>query len=900
VRPAVAALAALVMFGLAPATARAQGTPETGTVTGKVTDQNGAAVGNAQVYIVTPAIGTQSLTSGVYTLQRVPAGTHTVHVRMLGFRPDSTSVSVTAGGTATADFTLNRDPLQLQTLVVTGTQTPRINLDASVAVTSLTPTDIDRAAPRSTTEVLRYVPGFTRVESSGGEVNENISMRGILGVEYVMFMEDGMPVFPTMHTFFMNADNLFRMDENIQRMEVVRGGASALFGSNTPGASINFINKTGGDHLAGTMRASGATQGLARYDLNVNGPLGQDWHFNVGGFYRYDHGVRDPGFPGIRGGQVKASVTRDLHNGYVRITGKVINDRNQFILDLPFVNASDPQYVAGFGNYGSFNTNEALDLKVPIPTGDLTLPLDNGLRTQAGWLTADVGFDLEREWHLQNTAQVMQNNQEWNALVPSSAMSVADFVSLPKGQAGLELPAGSTVALTYTNHFAADTAGALGAPFDTPNGLVAPGQLIHVSKPISAFQDQAQVRKTFGPHTVSAGVYFANYTQDNHWFFTQVLTDVRDNPRFLDAVVTTPGGTPTPITKNGFLNQLSGYTNGSGQTSVFSGVLGGEIQLTPKLRADLGGRVEYDDFVQSSENTSTFDLDNDPTTTFNNETFGNNSFRHFSKGLTDWAASLGLNYVLTDQFSLYASGSRGYKMPALDEFLNAQAEAQVDLFESRQVQSIEGGIKGSIPHLGFTVNGFFTNLKNIVSQGLVIDSITGGSTWIVTTSPENRSYGAEVELVASPIDNMQIFGNTTILKAELGTGAGADIGSRINGVPTSLANVAATYNIPRSGLQLKGDWHWVDSRPVDQTLGISLPAYSYFNFGASYALPNTGTRIMVDLLNAFQGKGLEEGNPRLLSTGGNPIFLARPILPRRFMVSVSYDFGGQPGAQQSQ
>ena len=51
--------------------------------------------------------------------------------------------------------------------------------------------------------MLRYVPGFTRVESSGGEVNENITMRGILGVEYVMFMEDGMPVFPTMHTFFM-------------------------------------------------------------------------------------------------------------------------------------------------------------------------------------------------------------------------------------------------------------------------------------------------------------------------------------------------------------------------------------------------------------------------------------------------------------------------------------------------------------------------------------------------------------------------------------------------------------------------------------------------------------------------------------------------------------------------
>ncbi len=103
--------------------------------------------------------------------------------------------------------------------------------------------------------MLRYVPGFTRVESSGGEVNQNISMRGILGMEYVAFLEDGLPVFPTMHTFFMNADNLFRFDENIERLEVVRGGSLGRCSVPTrPGAIVNFINKTGGTEFAGTMR----------------------------------------------------------------------------------------------------------------------------------------------------------------------------------------------------------------------------------------------------------------------------------------------------------------------------------------------------------------------------------------------------------------------------------------------------------------------------------------------------------------------------------------------------------------------------------------------------------------------------------------------------------------------
>ena len=874
-----------------PSLAVAQGTAQTGSIGGKVVDDKGAPVAGAQIGVQGTTAGAQTGSSGEYVIDRVPAGAQTVRVRMVGFKPDSASVTVTEGQRLSQDFTLQRNPLQLQTLVVTGTQTPRMNLDASVAVTSLTAQDLQRAVPRSTTEALRYVPGFTRVESSGGEVNENYSIRGILGVEYVNFLEDGLPVFPTMHTFFMNADNLFRIDENVERMEVVRGGASALFGSNTPGAMINLINKSGGDRFEGTLRATGATEGLARFDLNANGPLGDAWRFNVGGFYRYDHGVRDPGFPGTRGGQFKGSVTRLLSNGYIRLSAKVIDDRNQFILDLPFVNPNDPQYVAGFGNYGSFNSPEALNLRVPIPTGDLSLPLDNGLRTQAQWYTADIGFDPTKEWHIQNTAQWMQNQQEWNALVPSTAVPASDFATASKGQGGLGLPAGTTLSLTYTNLF--DVTGTIHQPFSTANGLVAPGQLIHVGKPLSAFQDQIQVRRTFGRHTLSLGTYFANYTQDNHWYFTQVLTDVGNQTHFLDAVVTPPGGTPDSVTRNGFINQLSGYVNGSGQTSVISGVLGGEIQLTDKLRADLGVRGEYDKFVQSSENTSTFDLDGDSTTTFNNETFGNGSFRHFDRGISDWSASVGLNYTLRPNISLYAAGARGFKMPALDEFLNATAVQQVDLFESKEVQSIEGGVKGSLGPLGFTVGGFWTKLKNVVSQGLVIDSLTGASSWIIVPSPENKSYGTEIELVATPTEGLQLLGSATILKAELGTGAGADIGSRIAGVPTSIANAAAVYSV--RGAQFKADWHWVDRRPVDVNAGVSLPAYSYFNFGVGYAVPGTGTTINADLLNAFQGKGLEEGNPRLVTTG--PVFLARPILPRRFQVSVSYDLGSAGAAE---
>src|SRR3989440_8304083 len=330
------AVAALGVVGLgAPVRASGQG----GSVAGKVTDERGAALASAQITLDQSGKGAVSAADGNYLIEAVPAGAHTLRVRLIGYRSQTASVTVSGSQRATHNFTLASDPLNLEAVVVTGTATPRTKLETSNATTVLSAADLVQAAPRSNTEALRYVPGFTRVESSGGEVNENYEMRGILGIEYIMFLEDGMPVFPTMHTFFMNADNLFRVDQNIERMEVVRGAGSALFGSNTPGAIINLINHAGGPEVDGSMMAYGGTGGLARYDFNVNGPIGPDWRFNAGGFYRYNRGTRDPGYPGTTGGQFKGSVTRNFTNGFFRTALKIIDDRNQFILPLPFLYA---------------------------------------------------------------------------------------------------------------------------------------------------------------------------------------------------------------------------------------------------------------------------------------------------------------------------------------------------------------------------------------------------------------------------------------------------------------------------------------------------------------------------------------------------------------------------------
>jgi hypothetical protein len=168
----------------------------------------------------------------------------------------------------------------------------------------------------------------------------------------------------------------------------------------------------------------------------------------------------------------------------------------------------------------------------------------------------------------------------------------------------------------------------------------------------------------------------------------------------------------------------------------------------------------------------------------------------------------------------------------------------------------------------------------------VLDPVTGRTTWVVLTSPENISYGAEIEASALVPGGLRLLCTATILKAELGSGAGSDIGSWLNGVPPVIGNLSATYT--RGGITLLSDVHYVGHRFSDVSSGTKLQAYTYANFGAAYRFPTTPTTISFDVLNATQSIGLEEGNPRL--SGARPVFFARPLLPRRVTVALRQSF----------
>lgn len=742
---------------------------------------------------------------------------------------------------------------------------------------------------RSTTEYLRRVPGFTRVESSGGEVNQNLSVRGLLSVQNVSIQEDGMMVFPSMDILFMNADNLIRPDENLQEIEVLVGGTTPIFGASTAGATVNLLNKTGGSELHGVWKGTAGTSGLGRVDMNMNGPLSDDWRFNIGGFYRYDHGVRDPGYPGTRGGQLKASVTRILSNGFFRLSIKHIDDKNLFILPLPFQNPDDPDYVEGCSDTGSFYSEEGIT-EIPLPTGkDLRMQLDDGIHTKATFLTSQFNFKFGNDWQFENMSQVMSVDHNWNALVPLELLNANEYANHVIDSYIDEklVPRGTTYQLLFTNHF--DAAGNK-LPFDTANGLLAEALMVHVEKPVSDFSNLLTLKKFFGPHNFSLGTYFAYCEQGTTLYFMRNLTDVRDNPRFLDLVLIQPDGSTVDVTKNGFNHFIDQSLKGRGNNTLIAFFATDEFKLSERLRIDLGFRYELANYFQVVENTTEIDLDHDERTLYDIETWGDRTFRQFNFNIDDIAYSTGVNYqIRPNQLAIYGSFTHGFKLPALDQFLLEANEEFIKLIKPYTTNMFETGIKYSGPYVGFAGDFFYGRVYNQIGRDSLPDPVTHEHVFFSFPIPDNSGWGFEFEVFTKPTKQIELRSSATLVKIdvpEVNQG-----GQFYDGFTPAVLDFEGSYIIHQN-IRLMFDWHYVGERFSDSDLTVRLPNFSYINLSASYKFQKPGFSITSRILNLTQSKGLEEGNPRLDPTLGalGNVFLARPILPRRITVEARHEF----------
>jgi iron complex outermembrane recepter protein len=262
-----------------------------GSIRGSVKDSSGTALANASVTVEGLNLRATSGAQGDYELRGVPAGAQTVRVRLIGFLPASAQVTVTGGSVSRQDFTLGRNPVQLAPIdVVVGSRARHTAAEElAVPVDVYTAQDIQEQGTTETSQVLAALspsvnfPHQTVTDAT--DIVRPFTLRG-LSPDHTLVLVNGWRRHQTalLNTFPLGSPaGSSGVDLNaipasaIDRIEVLRDGASSQYGSDAIAGVVNivmkegqftpFVNTSGGRYFTGKYADDGTT-------ADVNGGVG--------------------------------------------------------------------------------------------------------------------------------------------------------------------------------------------------------------------------------------------------------------------------------------------------------------------------------------------------------------------------------------------------------------------------------------------------------------------------------------------------------------------------------------------------------------------------------------------------------------------------------------------------
>lgn len=220
-----------------------------GNLQGTVITEKGAALAGATIRLEPDHHLKQSDTKGAFSFSGLYEGTYTLYVSNVGYITDTQEVAIKAGTATTLSVSLHPGISDMQEVIVTGnlkSYTPdnllNIQQSSVMPVTVITRETIERMGSRRLDELLKEQTGLAVVNDiSGGARATGIQLQGFSS-EYVMILIDGQPMVGRNSGNF----DLSRISiTNIERIEIIKGASSCLFGSEALGGAINIVTRYG-------------------------------------------------------------------------------------------------------------------------------------------------------------------------------------------------------------------------------------------------------------------------------------------------------------------------------------------------------------------------------------------------------------------------------------------------------------------------------------------------------------------------------------------------------------------------------------------------------------------------------------------------------------------------------
>jgi len=229
----------------------------------------------ATISIKGTTIGTATDETGHYQLINLPVGTHTITAQSLGYKPKEEEITIIAGETIEIKFELEPDIMGLEEVVITGDRNETNRSESSTIVNTITPKLFAITQSVTLSEGLNFCPGLRTENNCQNCGFTQVRMNGMEG-PYSQILINSRPIFSGLTGVY----GLELIPSSmIKRVEVVRGGGSALYGSNAIAGTINLILK---DPINNTYEF-GVNSGLTGIGMENSGNPAQDFsvYFNT-------------------------------------------------------------------------------------------------------------------------------------------------------------------------------------------------------------------------------------------------------------------------------------------------------------------------------------------------------------------------------------------------------------------------------------------------------------------------------------------------------------------------------------------------------------------------------------------------------------------------------------------
>ncbi len=782
-------------------------------------------------------------------------------------------------------------------IVVTGviSSAGQNKIDTSISVSSLDSDAIADSNPTNLAEIFRQLPGI-RSESSSGGGNSNINVRGIPistgGAKFLSMQEDGLPILLFGDHLFAPADGFYKSDSTLARVESVRGGTASTLTTNGPGGIINLIGKTGKTGGGSVAFGIGVDHKDYRVDAEYGANLADDLYFHVGGHFQQGGDYRDSGYNPVSGGQVRLSLTKEFDAGYVRLTGKVIDKKEQAYFPQLVSRTGDATSGVVGTSLGSFDAaNHSLYSNLTrnglaVNGRNQLEPYDvaDGLNHKVKSIGLETKFELGGGIDLSTKTRYQDISGEFLGFFSHGALNAA--------------------ALAGSTYFNGPLAGQAVTAANLPNGLASEVAVFDVNlDDLSNFANDVRLSKTFemgGDTTLDLAVghflMHQNFKQDWHW--TRLVTTTENDA----ALIATPGS----INGIAGVNQAFGW-DGSNRNYDLEAQVSSPFAALALKTGDLSFDVSirYDSMSQNGIRTAAagapFDVNGDGVITGSEATVSQNTGvvdARADLNANNFAWSVGANYLIGDKFSVFGRASSGASFNfdrALDFGVRNASGGLLAGAEGAYVDTVkqyEAGFKAQDLALGGGDLDFYGTLflSKTEESNITITPPTG----------QIRSYDAKgLELegrYTSGVFNLNATATYTDAKiTDARNSAGVVNAALVGNRPQRQANLiwAVTPSLNFDRFRVSASWIGTSDSFANDANTLTQKGYSVVHLTGAVNLTDS-LEFSLNVNNLFDKAGITEsandGRESLFAGAPNTVTIGRSIQGRTVAANVRFKF----------